>query len=132
MEMEYQNFRKPLSRHIHCRTSQGWSLFAIKVAILDMYIKIFRVPWFVKLSYAFLAVQTAWAIANFLAIMQLCRPLAYQRDKTVPGGQCGNFLASYYTAHIFVFVLDVGLVRYDGISLSGISLINHQELHNRI
>lgn len=90
----------------------AWALYAIKVSILDMYIKIFRVPWFIRFSYVFLGVQTAWGLANFLAIMLLCRPLAYQWDKTIPGGQCGNFEASYYGAHIIILVLDIVLVMF--------------------
>ncbi|KAJ2989964.1 hypothetical protein NUW58_g3198 [Xylaria curta] len=85
----------------------GWSLFAIKVSIIDLYVNIFQVPWFIKACYIWLAIQTAWATANFLAIVLLCRPLAYQWDKTIPGGECGNFLASYYGAHVIIFTLDI-------------------------
>ncbi|RYC54804.1 hypothetical protein CHU98_g11411 [Xylaria longipes] len=76
------------------------------LSIVDLYIKIFLVPWFIKACYVWLAIQTAWATANFLAILLLCRPLAYQWDKSIPGGQCGNFLASHYGAHVIIFTLD--------------------------
>jgi len=84
-------------------------LFFVKVSILDTYIKIFRVPLFIKICYAYLVVQVLWLIGAFLNIILLCRPLAYLWDKTIPGGVCADLEASYFSAHIIILVLDFGL-----------------------
>ncbi|KAF2805468.1 uncharacterized protein BDZ99DRAFT_574397 [Mytilinidion resinicola] len=84
-----------------------WAIFAIRISILDLYIKIFRIPWFIKVCYAYLAFQVAFILSMFLTTMLLCRPFRYQWDKTVPGGVCGDLIASYYATHITILLTDV-------------------------
>lgn len=85
------------------------NLFAIKASILDLYIKIFRNRSFVRVCYAYLALQVLWVIGAILNTVLMCRPLAFWWDKTIPGGKCGSLLKSYYAAHIIIFILDFGL-----------------------
>ncbi|RWA05041.1 hypothetical protein EKO27_g10070 [Xylaria grammica] len=86
-----------------------WSLFAIKVSILDIYIRIFPIKSFIAICRGFIAFQVAWVLAAFLEILLLCRPLAYQWDKSIPGGVCGSFFQSYYSTHIIIFITDFAL-----------------------
>ncbi|KAI0410957.1 hypothetical protein F5X98DRAFT_384561 [Xylaria grammica] len=86
-----------------------WSLFAIKVSILDIYIRIFPIKTFIAICRGFIAFQVAWVLAAFLEILLLCRPLAYQWDKSIPGGVCGSFFQSYYSTHIIIFITDFAL-----------------------
>lgn len=79
------------------------------MSILDSYIKIFRIPLFVKVCYAYHIIQVPWLIGAFLNIVLLCRPLAYLWDKTIQGGRCADIQASYFSAHIVILILDFGL-----------------------
>ncbi|KAF2679549.1 hypothetical protein K458DRAFT_393679 [Lentithecium fluviatile CBS 122367] len=83
-----------------------WSLFFIKVSILDIYIDIFQIPWFIKTCYVYLAFQVAWVIAVSAQILTLCHPIEFQWDKTIPGGSCRDFLTTYYSVHIIIFITD--------------------------
>jgi hypothetical protein len=85
------------------------NLFAIKVSILDLYIKIFQNYIFIRVCYAYLALQVLWLIGALLNTTLMCRPLAFWWDKSIPGGKCGSLLKSYYAAHVIIFVLDFGL-----------------------
>lgn len=84
-----------------------WAIFAIRISILDLYIKIFRIPWFIKTCYAYMGFQVAFILSMFLTTMLLCRPLEFNWDKTIPGGVCGNLLKSYYATHIIILLTDV-------------------------
>ncbi|KAI0386908.1 hypothetical protein F5Y04DRAFT_73660 [Hypomontagnella monticulosa] len=85
------------------------ALLSIKISIIDLYVKIFRIPWFTKTCYTYLVIATLWTIAAFLEVFLLCQPLAYQWDKSIQGGKCGSFFASYYSTHIIIFLLDFAL-----------------------
>ncbi|KAI0853137.1 hypothetical protein F5Y00DRAFT_257791 [Daldinia vernicosa] len=58
------------------------------------------------MCYSYLVIATLWTIAAFLEVFLLCRPLAYQWDKSIQGGKCGSFFASYYSTHVIIFLLD--------------------------
>ncbi|KAI0421160.1 hypothetical protein F5X98DRAFT_293212 [Xylaria grammica] len=87
----------------------GFALLAIRVSIVHTYLRIFRVPWFIKTCYVWLAIETAWAIQDFLLLIFLCQPLVYQYNTTIPGGHCINIEAFYYATHVIIFTLDVVL-----------------------
>jgi len=84
-----------------------WAIFLIRISILDLYIKIFRVNWFIKVCYGYMAFQVAFILSMFLTTMLLCRPFAMNWDPTIPGGVCGDLLASYYATHITILLTDV-------------------------
>jgi hypothetical protein len=85
------------------------NLFAIKLSILDLYIKIFQNRTFICICYAYMASQVIWFIGGLLNTTLMCRPLAFWWDKSIPGGKCGSLLKSYYAAHIIIFIMDFGL-----------------------
>ena len=84
------------------------TLTLVKVSILDLYINLFRVTTFVKIVYLYMAVQIMWGLAGLLQILLLCRPIAYNWNKTVPGGVCGSYPKAYLSAHIIILCLDFG------------------------
>ncbi|KAI0197879.1 hypothetical protein F4808DRAFT_463260 [Astrocystis sublimbata] len=87
----------------------GWALLAIRFSIVDTYVKIFVVPWFIKTCYAWLALEIGWAIQNLFGLSFLCQPFDYQFDKSIPGGHCVDILAYYYATHVIIFILDIAL-----------------------
>ena len=48
-------------------------------------------------------------IYDILVAFLMCRPLAFNWDKTIPGGHCGNEVAAYIAAHTINFIIDVSL-----------------------
>jgi len=85
----------------------AWNLFTIKIAILDIYMKIFWVEKnFIKVCWAYLILQCCWVIAAMLQNLLWCIPIAYTWDKSIAGGKCGDLYKSYYSGHIIIFVLD--------------------------
>ncbi|KAF2463966.1 uncharacterized protein BDR25DRAFT_243993, partial [Lindgomyces ingoldianus] len=78
-----------------------------RISILDLYIKILHVPWFIKVCYAYIAFQVAFILSMFLTTMLLCRPFSFQWDKTIPGGICGDLLSSYSATHVIILITNV-------------------------
>lgn len=54
-----------------------------------------------------MTVIVAWAIATILAGCLICRPFAYNWDKTIPGGYCGDQVTSFTITGIINLVTDV-------------------------
>ncbi|KAL6233066.1 hypothetical protein BDW75DRAFT_7434 [Aspergillus navahoensis] len=83
------------------------SLSCTKISILFLYLRIFPVRWLVVSSYATMGVIVAWAIATILAGCLICRPFAYNWDKTIPGGYCGDQVTSFTITGIVNLLTDV-------------------------
>ena len=66
-----------------------------KLSILAIYLRIFPQKSFRTACYIVGAIVIAVAIADVVAGVTLCTPLAYLWDKSVPGGHCINIVAFY-------------------------------------
>ena len=109
-----------------------WALInvLVKVSILDLYvcpsivkdsariefsdirgqIRIFRVRSLKILAYILMALSVAYFICVFLEAMLLCHPLAFNWDKTIPGGSCGNITAAYEAVGIYNLLTDAFII----------------------
>ncbi|KAF2448831.1 hypothetical protein P171DRAFT_518282 [Karstenula rhodostoma CBS 690.94] len=82
------------------------SLSCTKASILFLYLKIFPIPWLVWCSYATMSIIVAWTIATILAGCLICRPFAYNWDKTIVGGYCGDQVTSFTVTGIINLITD--------------------------
>ncbi|KAL4880292.1 hypothetical protein BJY04DRAFT_219288 [Aspergillus karnatakaensis] len=83
------------------------SLSCTKISILFLYLRIFPVRWLIWSSWATMALIVAWAIATILAGCLICTPFAFNWDKTIPGGKCGNQVTSFTVTGVINLVTDV-------------------------
>jgi hypothetical protein len=83
------------------------SLSCTKISILLLYIRIFPVTWVKGIAWSTMGVIVAWAIATILAGCLICRPFAFNWDQTIPGGHCGNQVASFTATGVINLVTDV-------------------------
>jgi hypothetical protein len=104
------------------------SLGCTKVSILFLYLRIFPVRWLVVSSYATMGVIVAWAIATILAGCLICRPFAYNWDKTIPGGYCGNQVTSFTITGIINVVTDVVVLVLPMPNLSKLQMATYKKV----
>lgn len=83
------------------------SLSCTKISILSLYILIFPIRWVVWSSYVTMVIIVAWTIATILAGCLICRPFAYNWDKSIPGGSCGDQVTSFTITGVINLVTDV-------------------------
>ena len=83
------------------------SLSCTKISILSLYILIFPIRWVVWSSYVTMSIIVAWTIATILAGCLICRPFAYNWDKSIPGGSCGDKVTSFTITGVINLVTDV-------------------------
>lgn len=58
-------------------------------------------------SYVTMVIIVAWTIATILAGCLICRPFAYNWDKSIPGGSCGDQVTSFTITGVINLVTDV-------------------------
>lgn len=86
------------------------SLSCTKISILFLYLRIFPVRWLIISSYTTMSIIVAWTIATILAGCLICRPFAYNWDKTIVGGYCGNQVSSFTATGIINLITDVAVI----------------------
>lgn len=86
------------------------SLSCTKISILFLYLRIFPVRWLVISSYTTMSIIVAWAIATILAGCLICRPFAFNWDKTIADGYCGNQVSSFTATGVINLVTDVAVL----------------------
>ncbi|KAL8706966.1 MAG: hypothetical protein Q9201_000014 [Fulgogasparrea decipioides] len=63
---------------------------AVRCSLLLFYIQVFSVRHFRNVCWVVLALNLASMIAVILSTALICHPVAYQFNRTIPGGHCGN------------------------------------------
>ncbi|KAL4745344.1 hypothetical protein BDW72DRAFT_211488 [Aspergillus terricola var. indicus] len=104
------------------------SLSCTKISILLLYLRIFPVQWLVVSSYVTMSVIVAWAIATILAGCLICRPFAYNWDKTIRGGYCGDQVTSFTITGIINLVTDVVVLVLPMPSLSKLQMATYKKV----
>ncbi|KAL4933241.1 putative integral membrane protein [Aspergillus undulatus] len=104
------------------------SLSCTKISILFLYLRIFPVRWLVWSSWATITVIAAWAIATILAGCLVCRPFAFNWDKTIPGGKCGNQVTSFTVTGVINLVTDVVVLVLPMPSLSKLQMATYKKV----
>ncbi|KAH9886860.1 hypothetical protein F4778DRAFT_757944 [Xylariomycetidae sp. FL2044] len=83
------------------------SITLTKLSILELYRSIFPTTKMLVACRATQAIVILWGLATMLVTFLLCRPLAYNWDTTIPGGSCGDTLASWESTGISNIITDV-------------------------
>lgn len=83
------------------------SLSCTKMSILCLYLRIFPYRWITWSSYATMSIIVAWTVATILAGCLICRPFAFNWDKTIPDGRCGNQVTSFTVTGVINLVTDI-------------------------
>ncbi|KAI9367089.1 hypothetical protein BJX61DRAFT_538346 [Aspergillus egyptiacus] len=104
------------------------SLSCTKISILLLYLRIFPVRWLVRSAWATIGVIVAWAIATILAGCLICRPFAYNWDKTIPGATCGDQVASFTATGVINLVTDVIVLVLPMPSLSKLQMAMYKKV----
>jgi hypothetical protein len=83
------------------------SLAAVKISLLLFYVRIFSIRKFRVAAYVVMTVVVMWWISVVLEEFLLCRPFAYNWDRSIENGVCGNVEAAYTAAGIINLCTDV-------------------------
>ena len=83
------------------------SLTAIKISILLFYTRIFSVRKFIITAYAVMAIVVLWWASVVLEEFLLCRPLAFNWDRAIKGGVCGDMMGAYIAAGVINLCTDL-------------------------
>lgn len=71
------------------------AITASKLAILILYLKIFVLPRFRIATWVCGAIVIVTWLGALVGSVTICKPLAYQWDKSIPGGRCGDLMRGY-------------------------------------
>ncbi|KAF2875737.1 hypothetical protein BDV95DRAFT_603142 [Massariosphaeria phaeospora] len=86
------------------------SVASFRVAILLTYMEIFRQKSFRRVAITTAAVVVAYWVACVFTISLLCRPIAYNWNRKIKGGTCGNTTAIELFSGAFNMVVDIWVV----------------------
>lgn len=86
------------------------SLAATKCSILLFYCRVFPIPRLQLTAKILAVVVFLWCSTVILCSFLLCRPLAYNWDPTLPGGICGDRVASYVSTGVLNIITDVAVL----------------------
>jgi hypothetical protein len=82
----------------------------VKLSALHLYITIFPKKSFRYVSYGVMGLSVAYCLVNFFQLLLACHPIAYNWDKTIPGGSCMNANAPFLSSAIINVAIDVIIV----------------------
>ena len=85
------------------------ALAAVKLSLLLLYVRIFSIRKFRLAAYGVMPFVLGWWLSVLLEELLLCRPLAYNWDKSI-NGSCGNLSAAYLAAGILNLLSDVSVL----------------------
>ncbi|KAF2634730.1 hypothetical protein P280DRAFT_463091 [Massarina eburnea CBS 473.64] len=66
-----------------------------KLAVLVLYLRIFSLPRYRIATWVTGAIVIITWLGALIGSLTICKPLAYQWDKDIPGGHCGNLIRGY-------------------------------------
>lgn len=75
--------------------------------MLLLYTRIFSVPALILAARLTAGLIIAWATATILAGFFICQPFAFNWDKSIPGGWCGNQVLSFQITGALNIVTDL-------------------------
>jgi hypothetical protein len=89
-----------------------YSLAFGKASILLLYAKIFwlRSRMVYMTACITIILLILWAVGGSLSAVLICRPFAFNWDRSIPGGICGNQILSYRILGAFNFLTDITVV----------------------
>jgi hypothetical protein len=81
-----------------------------KLSIICLYLRIFTTKRYRYTAYGVCGVIIANWIANWIATLCICTPVAYNWDKTIPGGHCFNESALITWVSVPNLLLDLAIL----------------------
>ncbi|KAK0515948.1 hypothetical protein JMJ35_001982 [Cladonia borealis] len=82
----------------------------VKISVLHFYTKIFNTRMLASSAYAIGAVTLAFWLSTVMTAFLICRPFAFNWDKLMTNGYCGNLSAYYLSTGIVNLLIDVIIV----------------------
>jgi hypothetical protein len=83
------------------------AITSTKLSILELYRKIFPSTTMMLCCVSTQAIVVMWALATIFVALFLCQPIAFNWDNTIPGGECGDTLASWKSTGIVNIITDI-------------------------
>ncbi|CAJ2509203.1 Uu.00g142290.m01.CDS01 [Anthostomella pinea] len=74
------------------------------------------------------AIVTLWGIATLFVTFLLCQPLAFNWDRAIPGGYCGDQLASWKSAGVVNILTDAVVLTLPVYDLSKIQMATYKKV----
>jgi hypothetical protein len=81
-----------------------------KLAILCLYLRIFRTRPYRLAAYAIAGVMILNYVTNVILSLTMCQPVRFKWDKTIPGGVCGDLMAAYRWISVPNLVTDLAIL----------------------
>uniref|UniRef100_A0A8H7N2Y7 Rhodopsin domain-containing protein n=2 Tax=Bionectria ochroleuca TaxID=29856 RepID=A0A8H7N2Y7_BIOOC len=81
-----------------------------KVALLILYLKVFADRKVIIATWVVMCLLIGLCFSSVVALFAICQPFAYNWNKSIPGGHCGNFMAAYKYISIPNIVSDVAIL----------------------
>lgn len=86
------------------------SLSLCRISIIHLFSKIFLVQSFIVVARATYVLVVLWALAAILSAFLICQPFAFNWDRSIEGGTCGNAMISWITTGVLNMVSDLILL----------------------
>src|SRR4051812_22403499 len=93
-----------------CQPLWGFANIAVKLSIIDLYIKMFPSVTFHRVCYATTAVSICYFSSVFIETFALCKPVQYNWNKAIPGSCSEDLTTAYVVAGTMNLVIDVFVV----------------------
>ncbi|OTA62073.1 hypothetical protein K449DRAFT_434416 [Hypoxylon sp. EC38] len=83
------------------------SLSLCRISIIHLFTKIFVVQSFIVTARLTYALIILWALAAILSAFLICQPFAFNWDKLIDGGTCGNAMVSWIVTGVLNLISDL-------------------------
>ncbi|KAI9698856.1 MAG: hypothetical protein M1820_007363 [Bogoriella megaspora] len=87
----------------------GIAMTSIRLSICILLVRVFVMRWFRTSVWVVMTLNIMWGLYVVIAALAICTPLAFNWDKSIPGGHCGNTRAGYIFMAVFAIVLDAAI-----------------------
>lgn len=81
-----------------------------KVALLILYLKVFADRKVIIATWVVMGFLIGLWFSSVVALFAICQPFAYNWNKSIQGGHCGNFMAAYKYISIPNIASDVAIL----------------------
>lgn len=78
-----------------------------RLAILSLYLRFLKDAFYRRMTYLVGVLLVCYCLAFMLALTFICIPFAYNWNKTIKGGRCGNEIAGIRASTVPSFVIDI-------------------------
>lgn len=82
----------------------------VRASVLHLYTHIFRKKAFRVVCYIIHGINTIFFVSTVLTACLICHPIAYNWDRTIPGGGCGDQKRLDLFIGIFNLLMDVAVL----------------------